>query len=110
VSPLGSVAARARFGFVCVALDGCFGWFGPKSKSTGNANDKHTHPPQNSDVSENKLVSIPPAIGRCTTLTRLDLHSNNIVDLPPDLGRLAGLKHLSLHFNQLEALPAGAGG
>lgn len=70
----------------------------------------HALPPLKSDVSENKLASVPPAIGRCSSLTRLDLHSNSIVTVPKELGRLGRVKHLSLHFNAIEELPVGGGG
>lgn len=63
-----------------------------------------------SDLSENKIAVLSPAIGRLKSLTRLDLHTNNLESVPHELGQLSRLKHLSLHFNKLKELTPGIGG
>lgn len=58
-----------------------------------------------SDLSENKLVVIPPCIGGLVTLNRLDLHSNNIEVLPEEIGNLKKVSqkhgHVKVHLCSL---------
>lgn len=66
------------------------------SHMTGSTHASRCAPPANdvsvlcpySDMSENKLATIPPCIGEMTSLNRLDLHSNNIASLPEEIGNL----------------------
>jgi CCR4-NOT transcription complex subunit 6 len=53
----------------------------------------------------NKLQTIPPAIGRLRSLTHVDLSLNQIKELPAEIGMLSNLKQLLLFDNQLVALP-----
>jgi len=53
----------------------------------------------------NKLMELPPEIGRLTSLTDLHLKSNQLTNLPPEIGQLSGLTHLTLDSNHLTKLP-----
>lgn len=55
-----------------------------------------------SDLSENKLEDLPPQVGDCTSLTRLDLHTNKLQALPWQISKLTNLKQISLHCNELK--------
>ncbi len=54
---------------------------------------------------DNYLVSLPPEIGRLTTLRVLDVSSNSIDTLPEEIGHLTALEVLNLESNDLERLP-----
>ena len=43
---------------------------------------------------KNQLTSVPPEIGRLTSLPRLSLYENNISHLPPEMGDMSGLVEL----------------
>lgn len=53
----------------------------------------------------NKIVTIPPEIGRLKRLKKLILNSNRIAILPEEVGRLEGLEELVLSENEIELLP-----
>lgn len=57
------------------------------------------------DLSRNRLVALPPEIGRLAALESLRLHDNQLVRLPPELGNLQLLRQLSLGANRLRELP-----
>lgn len=56
-------------------------------------------------LNQNKLSTLPPAIGRLRGLSVLDLSLNELTELPPELGMLVNLKSLLLFDNHLETLP-----
>lgn len=58
------------------------------------------------DISNNRLVSVPPALPAFRMLTRLSLAHNSIRVLPIDMGQLSRLEVLDLAFNYLSALPS----
>ena len=43
---------------------------------------------------KNCLTTVPPEIGRLTSLPRLALYENKITHLPPEMGDMAGLVEL----------------
>jgi small GTP-binding protein len=57
------------------------------------------------DLSAQLLYSLPPEIGKLTSLTRLDLRKNKLTSLPPEIGKLTKLTVLVLYKNQLTSLP-----
>ncbi|CAI5521388.1 unnamed protein product [Closterium sp. Naga37s-1] len=57
------------------------------------------------DASNNRIVEIPEAIGRLTSLQRLVLPTNRIERLPASIGLLSSLKALQLENNRLTELP-----
>jgi internalin A len=60
---------------------------------------------QRLDLHFNKLTSLPPEIGRLTSLQRLDLGGNELTSLPPEIGLLTSLQDLDLWDNRLTSLP-----
>ncbi len=52
-----------------------------------------------------RLIALPPEIGRLTALRELDLHDNQLSTLPPEIGKLTKLVKLELYNNHLTALP-----
>ncbi len=57
------------------------------------------------DLSGKGFAEVPPALGRLTKLTRLNLGKNRLTTLPPEIGRLVKLKELNLSANRLTELP-----
>lgn len=56
-------------------------------------------------ASFNKIVNIPPEIGKLKRLRRLVLNSNRIKKLPNEIGRLDMLEELIVSENVLEEVP-----
>jgi Leucine-rich repeat (LRR) protein len=52
-------------------------------------------------LDSNRLVALPPAIGRLTKLRKLWLFGNGLRSLPPTLGQLTALEDLWLDENLL---------
>ena len=61
------------------------------------------------DVSDNRLASLPPEIGRLNNLSSLDVSNNRLTHLPAEIGQLTNLDALSLGDNQIANLPAEIG-
>ncbi|PRQ18725.1 putative leucine-rich repeat domain, L domain-containing protein [Rosa chinensis] len=61
------------------------------------------------DLSENRIMAIPPTISGLKALTKLDLHSNQLINLPDSFGELSNLTDLDLHANRFKSLPASFG-
>jgi hypothetical protein len=57
------------------------------------------------ELRNNGLTSIPPEIGRLTSLTTLLLSKNHLVSVPPELGKLTRLERLDLNHNRLKSVP-----
>ncbi|KAK3539768.1 hypothetical protein QTP70_013202 [Hemibagrus guttatus] len=58
------------------------------------------------NVSYNKLSSIPPELGDCENLEKLELTANvNLTELPFELSNLKKLKHLDLAENKFATIP-----
>lgn len=49
----------------------------------------------------NELSTLPPDLGRCIHLEKLDLAHNMITQLPVEMGVLTNLKMLDLEYNSL---------
>lgn len=60
-------------------------------------------------VARNQLRALPPQIGRCRSLQRIDASNNRLESLPPKLGQCRDLRELDVHRNNLTALPAALG-
>jgi hypothetical protein len=60
-------------------------------------------------VVEYEIITVPPEIGLCLSLTCLELSYNHLETLPDELGDLANLRTLYLDHNRLRALPASLG-
>lgn len=58
-------------------------------------------------ISDNKLVKLPPEIGRLTELETLVVRDNKITTLPEEIGKLTKLKALYAQGNKLVFLPVG---
>ncbi|XP_016115263.1 leucine-rich repeat-containing protein 2 [Sinocyclocheilus grahami] len=57
-------------------------------------------------VNYNKLLSIPPELGECENLERLEMTANgNLAELPFELSNLKKLKHLDVAENQFVSIP-----
>ncbi|XP_016363011.1 leucine-rich repeat-containing protein 2 [Sinocyclocheilus anshuiensis] len=57
-------------------------------------------------VNYNKLLSIPPELGECENLERLEMTANgNLAELPFELSNLKKLKHLDMAENQFASIP-----
>ncbi|XP_038049921.1 leucine-rich repeat and calponin homology domain-containing protein 2-like isoform X8 [Patiria miniata] len=56
-------------------------------------------------VSNNKLVALPPAVGKMKTLMHLDASCNELDTLPMQIGEMESLKELNLRRNHLMHLP-----
>ncbi|XP_041483579.1 leucine-rich repeat and calponin homology domain-containing protein 1-like isoform X5 [Lytechinus variegatus] len=56
-------------------------------------------------LSNNKLVSLPPEIGKLRTLMLLDASCNELDNLPNEIGEMSGLKELNIRRNHLVTLP-----
>ncbi|XP_034273647.1 leucine-rich repeat-containing protein 57 [Pantherophis guttatus] len=61
------------------------------------------------DLSNNKLESLPPFIGKFSVLKSLALNHNRLTVLPEDLCKLKKLEILHLNNNQLTRLPSSFG-
>lgn len=61
------------------------------------------------DLSENRLVTLPPTMGALFSLKKLDLLSNRITELPESIGDLVSLASLDVGANQLSRLPPSIG-
>ncbi|KAG0478250.1 hypothetical protein HPP92_012969 [Vanilla planifolia] len=57
------------------------------------------------NVSRNKLRTLPPSIGGCTSLEELQANDNSIEELPETLCNLVHLKSLLLNSNKVNKLP-----
>ncbi|KAI9755382.1 MAG: pyridoxine biosynthesis protein [Chaenotheca gracillima] len=57
----------------------------------------------------NKLVQLPPAIGRLRNLNYLDVSSNQLRELPAEIGMLLKLRSLLLFDNEIRRLPSAVG-
>src|SRR5271166_2305477 len=57
------------------------------------------------NLSNQNLSSLPPEIGKLTSLQSLHLGSNRLSSLPPEIGKLTSLQSLHLGFNRLNSLP-----
>ncbi|XP_043987199.1 leucine-rich repeat and calponin homology domain-containing protein 1 isoform X2 [Gambusia affinis] len=57
------------------------------------------------NASNNKLVSLPEAIGQLHSLMELDISCNEITALPQHIGRLKALRELNVRRNLLCVLP-----
>jgi len=57
------------------------------------------------DASQNRLEIVPASIGQCRALRALDLHGNNLAAVPAALGQLNALESLHLQQNMIELLP-----
>jgi Leucine Rich Repeat (LRR) protein len=64
---------------------------------------------QSLDLRNNWLSSLPPEIGKLTSLQSLDLRNNWLSSLPPEIGKLTSLQSLNLNSNQLSSLPSEIG-
>lgn len=62
------------------------------------------------DLSENKIVHIPPKISNFQSLKQLHLQKNRLIDLPDEIGCLKNLEHLDVSFNKLSELPSSIAG
>ena len=60
---------------------------------------------QSLDLRSKQLSSLPPEIGKLTSLRSLDLSINQLSSLPPEIVKLTSLQSLSLRSNQLSSLP-----
>ena len=58
-----------------------------------------------SDLSDNKITSIPQSLGQLSNLTDLHLDSNEITSIPEAIGQLGNLTSLGLSGNQITAIP-----
>jgi CCR4-NOT transcription complex subunit 6 len=56
-------------------------------------------------LNNNRLRTLPAAIGKLKNLTHLDLSCNQLSELPPEIGMLVNLKQLLLFDNELHDLP-----
>ena len=56
-------------------------------------------------LAANHLTSLPAQVWRLTNLTWLDLSGNQLTSLPPEIGQLTKLTWLDLDANQLTSLP-----
>ena len=56
-------------------------------------------------IARNKVLELPPEIGRLTNLTKLDLSSNHISSIPVTIGDLRALVTFDIRDNQLQMLP-----
>lgn len=61
------------------------------------------------NLGENRISSLPSALGACTELRYLDLSSNQLEELPAEVGQLRSLINCNLSFNQLDRLPPQTG-
>ncbi|XP_016111298.1 leucine-rich repeat-containing protein 2 isoform X1 [Sinocyclocheilus grahami] len=58
------------------------------------------------NVNYNKLLSIPPELGECEHLERLEMTANrNLAELPFELSNLKKLTHLDVAENQFASIP-----
>lgn len=58
------------------------------------------------DLSYNKLVKLPPEIGRLVNLEHLNLEGNALVSIPIEIENLSVLSTLSLRINDLSLFPS----
>lgn len=56
-------------------------------------------------LTDNRLASLPPEIGRCTRLQKLMLAGNQLTALPPELAACRALELLRIAANRLDVLP-----
>lgn len=56
-------------------------------------------------LTDNRLTSLPPDIGRCTRLQKLMLAGNQLTALPLELAGCSALELLRIAANRLESLP-----
>ncbi|MFC7644085.1 leucine-rich repeat domain-containing protein [Streptosporangium lutulentum] len=61
------------------------------------------------NLTDNRLTTLPQAIGEMTALRELRLYNNRLATLPDTIGRLSRLRELHLMNNQLTALPGAIG-
>ncbi|KAI6184495.1 Leucine-rich repeat-containing protein 57 [Aphelenchoides bicaudatus] len=65
---------------------------------------------RNLDLSENKIVSLPPKISSFQSLKQLHLQRNRFTLLPDEIGCLKTLELLDVSFNKLSTLPSSLAG
>ncbi|KAG5437088.1 hypothetical protein PCANB_001209 [Pneumocystis canis] len=56
-------------------------------------------------INHNKLLRLPPDIGRLRLLTQLDVSGNSLTSLPPEIGMLTNLRELLFFDNQITNIP-----
>jgi hypothetical protein len=56
-------------------------------------------------LTDNRLTTLPPELGRCSQLQKLMLSGNELTALPPELAACGNLELLRLAANQFEAFP-----
>lgn len=61
-------------------------------------------------LNNNRLLALPPKLGRCQRLEILNVARNNIARVPVSVGRLTALRSLDLSENPLTHLPHEIGG
>ncbi|KAG6571843.1 Plant intracellular Ras-group-related LRR protein 5, partial [Cucurbita argyrosperma subsp. sororia] len=61
------------------------------------------------DLSENKIMALPPELSSLRLLTKFVIHSNQLINLPGTFGELVNLTVVDLHANRLKSLPASFG-
>ncbi len=59
------------------------------------------------NLSKNKIISVPKAIGQFPQLKNLELSYNQIANVSDDIGKLKSLESVSFYENKLTAIPSG---
>lgn len=65
---------------------------------------------RNLDLSENKIVTLPPKISNFQSLKQLHLQKNRLTTLSDEIGCLKTLELLDVSFNKLNELPSSLAG